>query len=371
MRNLLQRLLGIWQEATAVFSPHPAQLFQAPLEKFYGIAPSFVDDISGEKTDTHPGAILNKSIIEFGTYVPAPHLELKDPHQESHTRYVAGFDPFEDEHPTIYGQYSLVPKDLLGASAKYHEEYELTASKINGRMAADRGAQVHKEMEDRLGYEFVLPPSPASTTAQDVPGKGKELFTVKIAKEDMDQSRITEEEVEKIKQSLYGEDLYFRNWDGAGIRLVVDDRPTVGDRFTRIEQEVDRMVAIEKMQEEYPIEYINDFIKTRNVDTNLVSDGHHTFGELYEHRIELYMALCREWNDTGKHLVWRSQKHHDDSVWEGWFIMGVNKASGEQISYHLPEKYWYTCASFAIALDKAPEWDGHSSSEVLKRLRKL
>jgi hypothetical protein len=304
MRNLLQRLRGIWQEATAVFSPHPAQLFQAPLEKFYGIAPNFVDDISG-----------------FESKMEAFKRE--------------GVDP------------------------------------IIGLWAQRTKKDFYKENADQLGYEFVLPQNTDPTVSQDVPGKGRELFTVKIAKEDFDPSRIPEEEVEKIKQSLYGEDLYFRNWDGAGIRLVVDDRPTVGDRFTRIEQEVDRMVAIEKMQEEYPIEYINDFIKTRNVDTNLVSDGYHTFGELYEHRIELYMALCREWNDTGKHLVWRSQKHHDDSVWEGWFIMGVNKASGEQISYHLPEKYWYTCASFAIALDKAPEWDGHSSADVLKRLRKL
>lgn len=50
--------------------------------------------------------------------------------------------------------------------------------------------------------------------------------------------------------------------------------------------------------------------------------------------------------------------------------MGINKDKGEQITYHLPIKYWEEC-SFAPILEKAPEWDGHTPADVLNRLKSL
>lgn len=105
-----------------------------------------------------------------------------------------------------------------------------------------------------------------------------------------------------------------------------------------------------------------------------VSDGYHTFDELYDHRIELYIALCRKLSqDVGSTLrkeIWRSKLHADGSSFEGWFILGILKEKGEQISYHLPLIKWDE-VSFAETLETAPEWDGHSSAEVLVRLRKI
>lgn len=124
------------------------------------------------------------------------------------------------------------------------------------------------------------------------------------------------------------------------------------------------------------VDLINRFIaygnKNGHVDTNLVSDGFHTFGELYDHRITLFIQLCKSVNDnTGSYdQVWRSKLHSDGSAWEGWFILGINKEAGEQITYHLPESEWVNC-DFAQTLDKAPEWDGHTSADVLERLRKF
>lgn len=95
-----------------------------------------------------------------------------------------------------------------------------------------------------------------------------------------------------------------------------------------------------------------------------VSDGYHTFGELYAHRIALYIALCRQLNPE---IVWRSRVHSDGTVMVGWFILGIHKAAGRQITYHLPEGVWDSC-NFAQHLLIAPIYDGHTPNDVLFRL---
>lgn len=109
--------------------------------------------------------------------------------------------------------------------------------------------------------------------------------------------------------------------------------------------------------------------KKEGFDIGKISDGYHTFDELYEHRISLFMCLCKyiaDQHDT----VWKSKVHSDGSVYEGWFIMGINTKKGKQISYHLPMDKWGECW-MAKELDKAPEWDGHTSADVLERLNNL
>jgi hypothetical protein len=123
--------------------------------------------------------------------------------------------------------------------------------------------------------------------------------------------------------------------------------------------------------------HINDrisfFSKDNLIDTNFISDGYHTFGELYEHRIALYIALAQKYSyheTPNSPLVWRSKVHSDCTVWEGWFLLGVDIEPGKQITYHLPISKWDEC-SFAETLDKAPEFDGHTSADVLERLKAL
>lgn len=114
-------------------------------------------------------------------------------------------------------------------------------------------------------------------------------------------------------------------------------------------------------------------------DVGKVSDGYHTFDELYEHRIILFIALCRllsrqekaiGYVQSGDGFVWRSKLHTDGSSWKGWFIMGINKVEGEQITYHLPIGKWEE-TKFADTLDKAPVFDDHTPEDVLKRLAGL
>jgi hypothetical protein len=101
-------------------------------------------------------------------------------------------------------------------------------------------------------------------------------------------------------------------------------------------------------------------------------DSYHTFDELYDHRITLWIALLRVINraDDGIEII-RSKVNGDGTVWDGWFILGMyGDEDGQQITYHLPMSRWDECA-FAETLDKPPEFDGHTSDDVLARLKTL
>ena len=125
---------------------------------------------------------------------------------------------------------------------------------------------------------------------------------------------------------------------------------------------------------------INGFLqiwKANGGNIGKIHDGYHSFDELYEHRIANYIQLCSSF-DAGEILsgngdrnsVWKSKAHSDGSVWDGWFILGIHKEPGKQITYHLPMSKWEECR-FATELERAPDWDGHSSADVLERLKSL
>jgi hypothetical protein len=130
-------------------------------------------------------------------------------------------------------------------------------------------------------------------------------------------------------------------------------------------------------------EKINDLIKKGTIDAQKISDGYHTFEELYKHRNVLFVCLCRNFNSFKKILddmimykpydspkVWKSLKHSDNSSYEGFFIMGIGQKKGEQISYHLPISYWEE-TEFAEIIEKAPDFDGHTSQDVAERIKSL
>ena len=91
------------------------------------------------------------------------------------------------------------------------------------------------------------------------------------------------------------------------------------------------------------------------------SDGYHTFRDLYQHRLALVVRLAKheKW--------WKSRKHSDGTMFDGYFVCGRGKAPGRQMTYHFEEGAWYECGHMET-LDKAPEWDGHSANDVILRL---
>jgi hypothetical protein len=116
---------------------------------------------------------------------------------------------------------------------------------------------------------------------------------------------------------------------------------------------------------------INDLIKGLNGNTNNVSDGYHTFGELYDHRVAIFITLAKVLATSPVHAavvpVWRSLLHSDGTSFDGWFVLGIHVEPGRQITYHLPVSEWGSCW-FADVFRIAPPFDGHTSADVLKRL---
>lgn len=104
-----------------------------------------------------------------------------------------------------------------------------------------------------------------------------------------------------------------------------------------------------------------------------VSDGYHTFDELYEHRCLLFCALLRqilhlELEGVNKIATWKSRKHSDGSAIEGWFLAGVYLPNIGQITYHLPDRMWPLAETIQES-ESAPVWDGHTSQDVIERLK--
>lgn len=104
--------------------------------------------------------------------------------------------------------------------------------------------------------------------------------------------------------------------------------------------------------------------------TGWISDGYHTFDELYSHRTALLAALVR----TLPKFSWKSRKHADGTMYDNMFIVGMNFPNGT-ITYHV-ENYepngqsnWdiFPCKE----LDNAPVWDGHTPEMVVDRLRNI
>ena len=105
-----------------------------------------------------------------------------------------------------------------------------------------------------------------------------------------------------------------------------------------------------------------DVICAPAADVEKMSDGYHTFADLYEQRLILSAALAK--NNPN---AWKSKRHEDGSVpfGGGWFIMGFDTDEG-CYTYHYELKDWdlFQCEE----LDKGKPWDGHTSKDVRRLL---
>ena len=119
------------------------------------------------------------------------------------------------------------------------------------------------------------------------------------------------------------------------------------------------------------IEEINEMIQENKklgiISSKDISDGHHTFGELYKNRIILFCTLC----NLLPNISWKSKKHFDeenDPMFFDSFIAGINTPEGIA-TYHIKLKYWDL---FDVPeLEKAPKYDNYNNEEVLKRILSL
>ena len=133
---------------------------------------------------------------------------------------------------------------------------------------------------------------------------------------------------------------------------------------------------IKQLKEKYPswqlklamddlYEFI-DSLQQDETDMGEVSDGYHTFNELYYYRM-LYNAAF--FNLLPKEWVHKSKRHHtgEECFGGGWFIVMANLPTG-QISNHYELKDWDL---FKVPEKEfADEWDGHTPQEAAERLHK-
>jgi len=116
------------------------------------------------------------------------------------------------------------------------------------------------------------------------------------------------------------------------------------------------------------------FLSTRFMED--VSDGYHTFGELYEHRMILTATICQliatantlDSSVIGAKAI-RSWKHHpDDSlIFDDMFIVVITLDGIGQISYHYNKEFW-PAFDMCRTEDHSPKYDDHTPSDVITRL---
>ena len=118
--------------------------------------------------------------------------------------------------------------------------------------------------------------------------------------------------------------------------------------------------------------------KEGKINMGEVSDGYHTFNELYDYRalynaaffnsLAVYVENMGYWDVD--YDVHKSKKHSDgeECFGGGWFVVMAELPTG-QISNHYPMKDWDL---FHIPeKEKANKWDGHTSKDVAERIREF
>lgn len=94
-------------------------------------------------------------------------------------------------------------------------------------------------------------------------------------------------------------------------------------------------------------------------DVGDLSDGYHTFNDLYRQRCVLFATLVNLFPD----ISWKSRKHEDGELCfgGGWFIVCIDTPDGPY-SYHYEDEDWdlFKCPE----LERAKPFDGHTDKDV-------
>lgn len=98
-------------------------------------------------------------------------------------------------------------------------------------------------------------------------------------------------------------------------------------------------------------------------DIGDLSDGYHTFNDLYFQRLVLFATIVNQ----NSSISWKSKKHEDgENCFDGnWFIVGIDTPEGSY-TYHYELKYWdmFHC----MELQTGKHWDGHTDKDVTRLL---
>lgn len=110
-------------------------------------------------------------------------------------------------------------------------------------------------------------------------------------------------------------------------------------------------------------ELITSLAGQGNLDTAAITDGYHTFNDLYKQRLYLTAAL---FNDHPA-LAYKTRRHADGSkpFGGGWFYVEIKTPEGPY-GYHYENQFWDL---FDIPeRDKARPWDGYKPKDATRLL---
>ena len=108
-----------------------------------------------------------------------------------------------------------------------------------------------------------------------------------------------------------------------------------------------------------------DVIRVPNTGIGDVSDGYHTFNELYHHRAVLFSVICNLMPEK----AWKSKQHDTGDMYDGMFIVGIETLEGQATYHYDIDPYW---DMFRVKeLERAPKWDGHTASDAIERISTL
>lgn len=106
-------------------------------------------------------------------------------------------------------------------------------------------------------------------------------------------------------------------------------------------------------------ERLNEYVKSNKEHLRVggISDGSHTFDELYHHRTTLFAIISNAYPQR----AWKSWKHFDGTMYEDYFIAGVSTPDGD-FTYHCHKAYW---RQFNVTVvETAPPFDGHTTKHI-------
>ena len=94
-----------------------------------------------------------------------------------------------------------------------------------------------------------------------------------------------------------------------------------------------------------------------------LSDGFHTFRQLYYQRMMLFAAIVKQNKDS----AWKSLRHENGELCfgGGWFIVGIDTPEGSY-TYHYEDNYYSLFDCEELRCGK--HWDGHTEKDVTRLL---
>lgn len=124
-----------------------------------------------------------------------------------------------------------------------------------------------------------------------------------------------------------------------------------------------RCLKFEEALRLLPAAQPDGYVKIPETGIDDLSDGFHTFRQLYYQRMMLFATIVKQ----NKNKAWKSLRHEDGELCfgGGWFIVGVDTPEGSY-TYHYEDNFYslFDCEE----LERGKHWDGHTEKDVTRLL---